>query len=117
MADHPASRPTPVPPVPSDPEPDRRTVDLGPPPGTRERRARHTTKSGLTATDGLKMACPFCGASESAVVRVRGLVVTDAIRRRRECARCGQRFPTSEAVDHDLLARERGPAGEDGPDG
>src|SRR4029077_10540903 len=94
---------------------DRRRVDVGPPPRTTERRVRHRTPSGLTATDGLKMACPCCGASESAVmkttgevvcptcghvqsevVKVRGLIDADAIRRRRECASCGARFPTSE---------------------
>jgi len=58
------------------------------------------------ATDALKMACPFCGASSSAVVRSRGAIANDVVRRRRECADCGQRFPTSEVVDHAALARE-----------
>jgi len=104
---------------------DRRVVDVGPPPRVRDRRVRHKTPSGLTATDGLKMGCPCCGGSESAVmkttgevrclacghvqsevVKVRGLVEADAIRRRRECASCGARFPTTEAVDHARLQAE-----------
>ena len=58
------------------------------------------------ATDAIKMACPFCGASESAVVRSRGAINDDIVRRRRECAECGKRFPTFEAVDQETLARE-----------
>jgi transcription elongation factor Elf1 len=104
---------------------DRRRLDVGPPRRTRERRVRHRTPSGLTATDGLKMACPCCGASESAVaktsgeltcpqcghvqsdvVKVKGLIDVDAIRRRRECAGCGFRFPTMEAVDLERLEAE-----------
>jgi hypothetical protein len=104
---------------------DRRDVNLGPPPRTRERRVRHKTPSGLVATDGLKMACPCCGGSESAVVRrlagdakcpqcgqvrsevvkVRGLIEEDAIRRRRECV-CGFRFPTHETIDWARLEQE-----------
>lgn len=84
---------------------DRRAATLGPPTGLTDR--RHRTRSGLVATDAIKMACPFCGGSESAVVRVRGLIDSDAIRRRRECASCGERFPTSETVDRELLDRER----------
>lgn len=58
------------------------------------------------ATDAIKMACPFCGASESAVVRSRGAINEDVIRRRRECAECRRRFPTTELVDKETLARE-----------
>lgn len=104
---------------------DRRRVDVGPPIRSRERRVRHRTPSGLVATDGLKMSCPCCGASESAVmkttgemkcpacgfiqsevVKVRGLIDADAIRRRRECASCGTRFPTTESVDLKRLEQE-----------
>jgi transcriptional repressor NrdR len=41
------------------------------------------------------MRCPYCG-SDSHVVDTRG--VSEAIRRRRECDRCGQRFTTYERI-------------------
>jgi hypothetical protein len=52
------------------------------------------------------MECPFCGDSRSAVVRSRGLITRNKIHRRRECANCGGRFPTTERLDRELLARE-----------
>ncbi|MBC7237832.1 MAG: transcriptional repressor NrdR [Chloroflexi bacterium] len=42
------------------------------------------------------MKCPFCGATDSRVVDTRE--VGDAIRRRRECQSCQQRFTTYEQV-------------------
>lgn len=42
------------------------------------------------------MRCPFCGATEARVVDTRD--VNDAIRRRRECETCHQRFTTYERV-------------------
>lgn len=42
------------------------------------------------------MKCPFCGEADSRVVDSRE--VGDAIRRRRECQACGQRFTTYEQV-------------------
>jgi len=42
------------------------------------------------------MPCPFCGSEESRVIDTRQ--VGDAIRRRRECQRCHQRFTTYERV-------------------
>ncbi len=42
------------------------------------------------------MPCPFCGAEDSRVLDTRQ--VGDAIRRRRECQRCRQRFTTYERV-------------------
>lgn len=83
---------------------DRRHLEIGVPPEL-ERRTTVTT-SGRRATDAIKMACPYCGASESAVVRSRGAVNADLIRRRRCCVDCGEQFPTFEAVDQDTLARE-----------
>lgn len=87
---------------------DRRKVDQGPPAGTRERRRRagRQTPSGLAASDALKMACPYCGHSSSAVVRSRGGIVGDKVTRRRECARCGERFPTYERLDEETFERE-----------
>ncbi|MHB1006958.1 MAG: transcriptional regulator NrdR [Chloroflexota bacterium] len=43
------------------------------------------------------MHCPVCGSGESKVTDSREL--DDAIRRRRECLACGQRFTTFERVD------------------
>jgi transcriptional repressor NrdR len=42
------------------------------------------------------MRCPKCGCEESKVVDSRPSESNDAIRRRRECARCGFRFTTYE---------------------
>ena len=42
------------------------------------------------------MRCPKCGCEESKVVDSRPSESTDAIRRRRECVRCGYRFTTYE---------------------
>jgi 5-methylcytosine-specific restriction endonuclease McrA len=75
-------------------------------PAHRTRRAHHPTNSGRYASDALKMGCPFCGASESAVVNSRGLITGDKIRRRRECASCGEVFPTAERLDRVALVHE-----------
>lgn len=42
------------------------------------------------------MRCPKCGCEESKVVDSRPSESNDAIRRRRECVRCGYRFTTYE---------------------
>ena len=42
------------------------------------------------------MRCPKCGCESSRVVDSRPSERTDAIRRRRECVRCGMRFTTYE---------------------
>jgi transcriptional repressor NrdR len=42
------------------------------------------------------MRCPFCGHAESKVVDSRTSDSQDAIRRRRECLSCGERFTTYE---------------------
>lgn len=42
------------------------------------------------------MKCPKCGCDESRVVDSRPSENNDAIRRRRECVRCGTRFTTYE---------------------
>ncbi len=42
------------------------------------------------------MRCPWCGAVEDRVVDSREVERGEAIRRRRECAACGQRFTTYE---------------------
>src|SRR5438045_9479903 len=43
------------------------------------------------------MRCPYCGSAENKVVDSRE--AGDAIRRRRECESCGERFTTYERVD------------------
>lgn len=88
---------------------DRRRANVGPPSGVPERRT-HTTRSGLTASDADKMSCPFCRWRQSAVVRGHGCIQIDAVHRRRECARCGNRFPTKETVDYECLEREQNTA-------
>jgi transcriptional repressor NrdR len=43
--------------------------------------------------------CPYCGHPESRVVDSRETEVKEAIRRRRECISCGQRFTTYEMIE------------------
>lgn len=45
------------------------------------------------------MRCPFCGYLETKVVDSRATEAGDAIRRRRECLKCEQRFTTFEKVE------------------
>lgn len=49
------------------------------------------------------MRCPKCGCEESKVVDSRPSESNDAIRRRRECARCGFRFTTYERCEETPL--------------
>ena len=45
------------------------------------------------------MNCPYCGSPESRVVDSRDTEGKEAIRRRRECFSCGQRFTTYEKIE------------------
>ena len=45
------------------------------------------------------MRCPYCGHPELKVVDSRDSEVGEAIRRRRECLQCGQRFTTYERIE------------------
>lgn len=45
------------------------------------------------------MLCPFCTHIESKVVNSRQSGKGDAIRRRRECLKCGHRFTTFEVIE------------------
>jgi len=45
------------------------------------------------------MKCPFCSAEDTRVVDSREADDGDAVRRRRECARCGERFTTYEHAE------------------
>jgi len=45
------------------------------------------------------MRCPFCGYKEDKVVDSRATAEESAIRRRRECLKCGKRFTTYEYVE------------------
>jgi transcriptional repressor NrdR len=49
------------------------------------------------------MKCPFCGAADTSVLESRTVGEGGAIRRRRECARCGKRFTTIEEVKKSFL--------------
>ncbi|MBI5144739.1 MAG: transcriptional repressor NrdR [Candidatus Omnitrophica bacterium] len=45
------------------------------------------------------MRCPFCGYKEDKVVDSRATQEESAIRRRRECLKCGKRFTTYEYIE------------------
>lgn len=45
------------------------------------------------------LRCPFCGYEESKVVDSRSTEDENAIRRRRECLKCGKRYTTYEKID------------------
>ena len=49
------------------------------------------------------MRCPFCGHEETKVVDSRVSEGQDAIRRRRECLSCTQRFTTYERIEEQPL--------------
>jgi transcriptional repressor NrdR len=52
--------------------------------------------------------CPYCMADEDRVVDSRAAEDGTAIRRRRECRACGQRFSTYERAEHStLMIRKR----------
>jgi len=48
---------------------------------------------------GVSMKCPYCSGQESKVVDKRTSETSDAIRRRRECLKCENRFTTFERVE------------------
>ncbi len=48
------------------------------------------------------MRCPFCGAADSKVIDSRLSAEGDAIRRRRSCAECQERFTTYETAELSL---------------
>lgn len=68
--------------------------------------AERRASGGRRASDATKVSCPFCGDTQSSVVRSRGLVIDDQVARRRQCAGCKKTFPTAERVDYDTLGRE-----------
>ncbi|SFD65577.1 transcriptional repressor NrdR [Thiohalospira halophila DSM 15071] len=45
------------------------------------------------------MRCPFCGAADTRVVDSRLAQEGDAVRRRRACGECGERFTTFETAE------------------
>jgi len=49
------------------------------------------------------MQCPFCGKIDSSVLESREVNEGLAIRRRRECSKCGKRFTTFEEVKGSAL--------------
>ena len=53
------------------------------------------------------MHCPSCGASETRVVDSRPAENGNAIRRRRQCEACGQRFTTYERLEPQLMVLKR----------
>jgi transcriptional repressor NrdR len=53
------------------------------------------------------MRCPICGHEESKVTDSREAIEINAIRRRRECCRCEQRFTTFETIDISVQVKKR----------
>ncbi|MFW2339500.1 MAG: transcriptional regulator NrdR [Acidimicrobiia bacterium] len=53
------------------------------------------------------MLCPFCGSAETRVVDSRPAEQGRAIRRRRECESCGDRFTSYERIEALLMVRKR----------
>ena len=49
------------------------------------------------------MKCPFCANADTQVLESRAVEDGDAIRRRRECAKCSKRFTTLEKVRKTVL--------------
>ena len=49
------------------------------------------------------MKCPKCGYTEDKVVDSRSTADTTAVRRRRECLKCGNRFTTYEYIEKTAL--------------
>jgi transcriptional repressor NrdR len=45
------------------------------------------------------MHCPFCGADDTKVIDSRLVTEGDAVRRRRECQACGERYTTFETAE------------------
>jgi transcriptional repressor NrdR len=45
------------------------------------------------------MKCPYCGNQEDKVIDSRSIKGGEAIRRRRECLKCGNRFTSYEEID------------------
>ena len=45
------------------------------------------------------MHCPFCGADDTKVIDSRLVAEGDAVRRRRECQACGERYTTFETAE------------------
>jgi len=56
---------------------------------------------------GADMQCPFCTSEDTRVIDSRPVEDGSAIRRRRECASCGNRFTTYERADIPLIVRKR----------
>jgi len=49
------------------------------------------------------MKCPFCGHKDQKVVDSRASIEAQAVRRRRECLKCGRRFTTYEYIEERAL--------------
>jgi len=48
--------------------------------------------------------CPYCGFADSKVIDSRDTESREAVRRRRECVSCGQRFTTYEKIEEIPIA-------------
>jgi transcriptional repressor NrdR len=69
-----------------------------------------TTVTGVIPSSGSSLRevhCPFCGSGDIRVVDSRPAEHGRAIRRRRECESCGDRFTTYERIESLLMVRKR----------
>jgi transcriptional repressor NrdR len=53
------------------------------------------------------MKCPFCHQTDSKVTDSRDAIEMNAIRRRRECLKCNNRFTTFETIDVTIQVKKR----------
>jgi|SRR6185503_303110 len=53
------------------------------------------------------MKCPYCHHEELKVADSRNTIEANAIRRRRECLKCGRRFTTFETIELTIQVRKR----------
>lgn len=61
--------------------------------------ALDATPSTATAMSPAKLPCPQCGSIRSVVIDSRGRPNRRAVRRRRRCETCGEKFWTIEKID------------------
>jgi len=57
--------------------------------------------------EGLLMKCPFCQCEELKVTDSRDAIEMNAIRRRRECLKCQERFTTFETIELSMQVHKR----------
>src|SRR6266542_4715459 len=61
--------------------------------------SRRSCATGCSPAKEFCLRCPYCGHHDLKVVDSRDSEIGEAIRRRRECLQCGQRFTTYERIE------------------